>query len=60
VAANKIADLSSLREELDTHGAVVRILVDHPDQVQFLEEFEKQESTAKRWSVFVKVDGGQK
>jgi len=49
-----------LRDELASHGAVVRILVDHPDQIRRLEEFEKLQSTARRWSAFVKVDGGQK
>lgn len=60
MALNKIEDLSSLREELAAHGADVRILVDHPDQVRFLEQFEKQRPTVRQWSAFVKVDGGQK
>ncbi|KII94064.1 hypothetical protein PLICRDRAFT_50053 [Plicaturopsis crispa FD-325 SS-3] len=60
VAVNKIADLATLWDEIETHGATVRLLVDHPDQVYFLEEFEKQRATPRRWSAFIKVDGGQK
>ncbi|KAF8168133.1 putative serine dehydratase domain-containing protein [Crassisporium funariophilum] len=59
VAANKIADLSALRSELQKYGGVVRLLVDHPDQVRFLEAFEKDQTEPKRWSVFVKINGGQ-
>ena len=46
--------------ELDKYGAVVRLLVDHPDQVHFLEEYEKQQEKPQRLSIFIKVNGGQK
>ncbi|KAI0692796.1 hypothetical protein BC835DRAFT_1356104 [Cytidiella melzeri] len=55
---NKIDDLSKLRDELAPYGAVVRIMVDHPDQVQYLEQYESQRKTPELWSVFVKVDSG--
>ncbi|KAJ7048510.1 putative serine dehydratase domain-containing protein [Mycena amicta] len=60
VGLNKVADLSDLWDELVKYGAVVRLMVDHPDQIKFLEEFEKARSAPRRWSVFVKVDGGQR
>ncbi|KAI0068228.1 hypothetical protein BV25DRAFT_1818616 [Artomyces pyxidatus] len=60
VAINKIADLSDLWDELSQHGAVVRLLVDHPRQLEALESFEQSRSTPRPWSLFVKVDGGQK
>ncbi|KAI0815016.1 hypothetical protein BC629DRAFT_1279626 [Irpex lacteus] len=60
VAPNKIADLASLRDELARHGAVVRVLVDNPDQVRYLEQFESRRETPQLWSVFIKVDAGGK
>ena len=47
IAINKIADMSTLRDEISAHGAVVRILIDHPDQVRTLEEFERQQTDFK-------------
>jgi len=60
VAINKVQDLSELRAELQKYDGELRLLVDHPDQVLFLEAYETQQNTGKRWSVFVKIDGGQK
>ncbi|KAI0052860.1 hypothetical protein FA95DRAFT_1532211 [Auriscalpium vulgare] len=60
VAANKVADLSELWDKVATHGAVVRLLVDHPKQIEALEAFEGHRLNPRRWSVFVKIDGGQK
>jgi len=57
---NKIADLSALWEAVSPYDGVVRILVDHPEQIRFLEEFEKQQSRPKQWSAFIKVDNGSK
>lgn len=37
--------------------AIVRVMVDHPEQIEKLEEF-AQRIKRKKWSVFVKVDGG--
>jgi D-serine deaminase-like pyridoxal phosphate-dependent protein len=60
VAVNKIADLSALWEAVAPYGGVVRILIDHQDQIRFLEEFEKQQARPKKWSAFIKVDNGSK
>lgn len=57
---NKIADLSALWDEITQHGAIIRILIDHPDQIKFLEVFESRRETPRTWSVFVKVDAGGK
>ncbi|KXN90059.1 D-serine dehydratase [Leucoagaricus sp. SymC.cos] len=59
VGVDKIADLSKLWQEIEPQNAVVRLLVDHPDQVKHLEEFERSQALPRRWSVFVKVHGGQ-
>ncbi|KAG6814059.1 hypothetical protein H0H92_003106 [Tricholoma furcatifolium] len=57
---NKVADLSDLSDEIVKDGGVLRVLIDHPDQVKFLERFESVREHPKRWSVFVKIDGGQR
>lgn len=57
---NKIANLSALWDEVAKYGAVIRVLIDHPDQVKFLEAFENQREKPRQWSVFVKVDAGGK
>jgi D-serine ammonia-lyase len=60
VAANKVADLAALREQLTLRGAVLRLLVDHLDQIGFLELHEPSLASPQKWSVFVKVDAGGK
>ncbi|KAJ6499690.1 putative serine dehydratase domain-containing protein [Mycena vitilis] len=60
VAVNKVADLSDLWDEVAKSGAVVRLMVDNQEQIQFLEEFEKARGSGRKWSVFVKIDGGQR
>ncbi|KAF8807371.1 hypothetical protein BYT27DRAFT_7189458 [Phlegmacium glaucopus] len=59
VAINKVQDLSKLRLELQKYDGELRLLVDHPDQVRFLEAYETEQIASKRWSVFVKINGGQ-
>jgi D-serine ammonia-lyase len=60
VGASKIADLAALWDKMEAHGGLVRLLVDHPAQVKFLQDFESTREKKRRWSVFVKVNGGQK
>lgn len=60
IAVNKIADITALADELQAYGAVLRLHVDHPDQIAALEAFESQKTEPRRWSVFVKVDCGDK
>ncbi|EIN13785.1 hypothetical protein PUNSTDRAFT_48709 [Punctularia strigosozonata HHB-11173 SS5] len=60
VAPNKIADLDAIRGTLASNGAVVRLLIDHTDQIEHLERFESARSSPGSWSVFVKVDAGGK
>lgn len=58
MAVNKVQDLSDLTKEMGKYGGVIRVMIDHPKQVEFLEEFEK--THGGKWSAFIKVDGGQK
>ncbi|RXW19870.1 hypothetical protein EST38_g5992 [Candolleomyces aberdarensis] len=58
IAKNKIQPLQQLRNEIVPYNGIVRLLLDHPQQVRFLEEAQG-EGASTRWSVFVKVNGGQ-
>lgn len=60
VGPNKLHDLSVLHEEMVKYGGTVRIMVDNLEQVRLLEEYEGQRRQPKRWSAFIKMDGGQK
>ncbi|KAG9116049.1 hypothetical protein FRC07_007482 [Ceratobasidium sp. 392] len=64
VSPAKIADLHALRTTLATHGAVLRLMVDHPYQIRALEAFDRQHPSndpfLAKWSVFVKIDVGTK
>ncbi|KAL1671351.1 putative serine dehydratase domain-containing protein [Schizophyllum commune] len=60
IGVNKVQDVSDLWDEVAPSGGVIRLLVDHPDQVKFLEEFESKREKPRKWSAFVKIDGGQK
>ncbi|KAH9065716.1 putative serine dehydratase domain-containing protein [Lactarius vividus] len=60
VAVNKVADLSDLWDEAAKYGAIVRLLVDHPKQIEALNDFENTRSIKRKWSVFMKIDGEQK
>ncbi|KAK0465059.1 putative serine dehydratase domain-containing protein [Desarmillaria tabescens] len=52
IAVNKIADMSGLWDAIAVDGGIVRILLDHPDQVKYLDEFEKQRTAPRKWSAF--------
>jgi D-serine ammonia-lyase len=60
VAANKIADLAELWDKVEGLGGIVRLLIDNPAQVKFLESFEATRERPRKWSAFVKINGGQK
>lgn len=42
------------------YGAIVRLLVDHPRQIEALTGFENTRPIKRQWSVFMKIDGEQK
>lgn len=58
IAPNKIGDVARMADTMAKYGGVLRVLVDHPGQVHSLEEYAKTEGTARRWSIFVKIDPG--
>ena len=60
VAINKVADLSDLWDEVAKDGAILRLLVDHPRQIEALNGFERARHVKRQWSVFMKIDGGQR
>ncbi|KAJ8487514.1 hypothetical protein ONZ45_g14313 [Pleurotus djamor] len=60
VGTTKIADLAKLWDAIEPNGGIVRILIDHLDQLRALEAFEGKRNSGRRWSAFIKIDGGQK
>ncbi|OAX44262.1 hypothetical protein K503DRAFT_765231 [Rhizopogon vinicolor AM-OR11-026] len=58
VGLNKLDDLSALHAEMTKYDGSVRILLDHLDQVEFLEEYERAQEHPKKWSAFIKMNGG--
>lgn len=60
LGANKLADLSTLAEAVRPHGGEIRILIDHPDQVKILEQFETTQIHPRKWSVYILLDGATK
>ena len=55
-----IADLSDLWDEVAKDGAIIRLLVDHPRQIEALNGFESTRPVKRQWSVFMKIDGEQR
>lgn len=60
IAVNKVEELSSLMESLEESGATMRIIIDHPEQLHFIEQFAQQRPKVQLWSAFLKVDAGSK
>ncbi|KAI0788458.1 hypothetical protein C8Q75DRAFT_807671 [Abortiporus biennis] len=60
IPVNKILDLSALWDTMLPFGGTVRILVDHPDQIKHIEEFELARPFTRKWSAFIKIDAGGK
>ena len=57
ISIDKLNEITSAQKAMDGKG-VMRLMVDHASQIEFLEAY-KQRREGK-WSVFVKVDGGGK
>jgi len=57
ISIDKLDEILSAQKAMDGKG-VMRLMVDHASQIEFLDAY-KQEGEG-RWSVFVKVDGGGK
>lgn len=62
IAVNKLADLATLADALADHGAILRIHIDHIEQVEALEQFQilGGVTRTRKWSAFVKIDCGDK
>ena len=60
IGINKIEDITALQDNLEKHGATLRLIVDNIEQISALEAYESQKQNSRRWSVFVKADCGDK
>jgi D-serine deaminase-like pyridoxal phosphate-dependent protein len=57
ISEDRMEDLNDLQEKV-AGKAVVRVMVDHPEQIEALGRFSEKVGRRDKWSVFVKVDGG--
>ncbi|WWC62270.1 uncharacterized protein I303_104866 [Kwoniella dejecticola CBS 10117] len=57
VGSDKIEDLNRAQDIIGSKG-VIRLMVDHPEQIKLLSQFNEKNGRKQKWSVFVKVDGG--
>ena len=67
LSEDKVEDLNDAWDRM-RHKAMLRLMVDHPDQIKALERFDKEllakdkanwhRYNGQKWSIFVKVDGG--
>lgn len=60
LAPNKLADMAMISDIMASDDGIFRVLIDHSEQARCLEAFERSQGTQRRWSVFVKINGGQK
>lgn len=54
---DKLRDLQQLASVMKRSDAVLRLMIDHPDQIKALAAVP---SPSGAWSIFIKVDGGGK
>jgi D-serine deaminase-like pyridoxal phosphate-dependent protein len=57
ISVDKLGDILFAQEAMDGKG-VMRLMVDHASQIEFLYQYKRPDGG--KWSVFVKVDGGGK
>ena len=57
ISADKLEDLNDAQEKV-SGKAVIRVMVDHPDQIDALQAFNERMGRKAKWTVFCKVDGG--
>ena len=57
VSADKMEDLNTVQGTVGSK-AVIRLMVDHPEQIAGLARYNENMGRQEPWSVFIKVDGG--
>lgn len=57
VGADRLRDLDEVQQQCGDK-AVVRVMVDHPAQIEAMAAFNSASGRKRAWGVFVKVDGG--
>lgn len=57
ISADKMEDLNDAQEKVKGK-AVIRVMVDHPEQIEVLGRFSERVGRKEKWSAFIKVDGG--
>lgn len=57
IGSDRIEELDHIQREVQGK-AVVRVMVDHAEQIRALEEFNSRTGRKENWTAFLKVDGG--
>jgi D-serine deaminase-like pyridoxal phosphate-dependent protein len=57
IGSDRIEELDQIQKEVQGK-AVVRVMVDHAEQIRALEEFNSRTGRKENWTAFLKVDGG--
>jgi hypothetical protein len=57
ISIDKLDEIVKAQQSMDGKG-VMRLMVDHASQIEFLDKYEGRGEG--KWSVFIKVDGGGK
>jgi D-serine deaminase-like pyridoxal phosphate-dependent protein len=57
ISIDKLDEIVEAQESMGGKG-VMRLMVDHASQIEFLDAYEANREG--KWSVFIKIDGGGK
>lgn len=57
IGQDKIHDLATIQTRVG-NKAIVRVMVDHPKQIELLQAYNERSGRKEEWGVFIKVDGG--
>ena len=57
VGEDKLEDLNDAQEKVGGK-AQIKLMIDHPAQVEAIQRFSQRFGRKQPWSVFIKVDGG--
>jgi len=60
IGPNKVPEAAVLADQLDKKQCQLRVLIDHPGQVEAVESYNELHGRQIHWSAFMKVDAGNK
>jgi hypothetical protein len=60
IGPNKVPEVAELAGQLEKKGCQLRVLFDHPGQIEAAEKYNSLHDRQLKWSAFIKVDAGNK